>query len=152
MKLIIRSRILPSSIFFSFILTALTPTFTNSSPAPAPPPAPTQSQAAVAKATDLFEYPTGNAKGSCDGKNVDLGNLISEASKMAQAAITAINNLQSQSMVSLASQTVLNSRMAAFIMFDVKYTGLRSYFSLSKSESAKLDPVKGNQDRDLGLA
>ena len=146
MKLILRSRLLPSSIILSLILTALTPTFTNSSPAP------TQSQAAVAKATDLFEYPTGNAKGSCDGKNVDLGNLISEASKMAQAAITAINNLQSQSMVSLASQTVLNSRMAAFIMFDVKYTGLRSYFSLSKSESAKLDPVKGNQDRDLGLA
>ena len=97
---------------------------------------------AVSSGATLFNIPTGSDAGSCDGQDID--GIISEAAKMASAAITAITNYQAASILSTPSQAVLNTYDAAFAMFGAEGTKLPlvSRVSISSSGSAILENVK----------
>ena len=97
---------------------------------------------AVSSGTTLFNIPSGSDDGSCDGQNIN--GIISEAANMANAAITAINNYQSASLLSAPSQAVLNTYETAFAMFGAEGTKVPivNRVSLSSSGSAILENVK----------
>ena len=97
---------------------------------------------AVSSGATLFNIPTGSDSGSCDGQDID--GIISEAAKMADAAITAITNYQAASLLSTPSQAVLNTYEAAFAMFGAEGTKLPivNRVSISSSGNAILENVK----------
>lgn len=97
---------------------------------------------AVSSGATLFNIPTGSDSGSCDGQDID--GIISEAAKMANAAITAITNYQAASLLSAPSPAVLNTYEAAFAMFGAEGTKLPlvNRVSISSQGSAILENVK----------
>ena len=97
---------------------------------------------AVSSGTTLFNIPSGSDAGSCDSEDID--GIISEAAKMVTAAITAITNYQSASLLSAPSQAVLNTYETAFAMFGAEGTKLPlvNRVSISSSGNAILTNVK----------
>ena len=97
---------------------------------------------AVSSGATLFNIPSGSDAGSCDGQDID--GIISEAAKMADAAITAITNYQAASLLSAPSQAVLNTYEAAFAMFGAEGTKLPlvNRVSISSQGNAILANVK----------
>ena len=103
--------------------------------------------AATSPASTLFNVPSGSDKGSCDNYNVDK--VISDASAMATAAITAINNYQQQSFFSAPAPGVLSTYDSAFAMFGVEgqKAPLINRVSIKSSGSAILDKVKSRDNK-----
>ena len=97
---------------------------------------------AASSGATLFNIPTGSDAGSCDAHDID--DIVSEAEKMANAAITAITNYQAASILSTPSQAVLNTYEAAFAMFGAEGTKLPlvNRVSITSSGSAILENVK----------
>ncbi len=98
--------------------------------------------ATVSSGKTLFNIPSGSDAGSCDAQNID--DIISEAANMANAAITAINNYQSASLLFAPSQAVLNTYETAFAMFGAEGTKIpfTNRVSISSSGTAILNNVK----------
>ena len=71
---------------------------------------------------------------------------------MATAAITAIDNYQSQSVFSAASQAVLNTVDAAYAMFGVEANALGSFVRLTKSGRDQLTNVKSEYKKAMRKA
>ena len=106
---------------------------------------------ATSSANTLFKIPSGSTPGNCDAYSLDQ--VVKDASDMAQAAITAINNYQKQSWIYAAAPGVMNTRNSAYAMFGAEgqASKILNRVLITSSGSAILDNVKTNYQKAIDL-